>query len=144
MFTSMKTFLTLIFFIFLTVSSFAQGEGALRIKVEGIHKMEGAVAVALYDIPKDYMKNDFRNIHQKISEGDIFVIFDKLPAGNYAISLFHDENSNKELDTNLIGLPTEAYGFGNDARGMFGPPSFSAASVKVSSGQLTDVVIFVK
>ena len=33
-----------------------------------------------------------------------------LPEGEYAISLFHDENENKELDTNFIGIPKEAFG----------------------------------
>ena len=38
-------------------------------------------------------------------------------------------NGNGQLDSNLMGLPTEPYGFANNARGSFGPPSFQAASV---------------
>ena len=54
-----------------------------------------------------------------------------LPEGEYAISLFHDENGNKELDTNFIGIPKEAFGFSNNALGLMGPPSFKSAKLQV-------------
>ena len=44
------------------------------------------------------------------------------------VPLYNDENMNGKLDTNWLGIPTEGYGFSNDAKGMLGPPSFSAAS----------------
>lgn len=30
--------------------------------------------------------------------------------GRYAVSVVHDLNNNRRVDTNLIGLPTEAWG----------------------------------
>jgi uncharacterized protein (DUF2141 family) len=54
-----------------------------------------------------------------------------LPEGEYAVSLFVDENSNGKMDKNAIGIPTEAYGFSNDASGNFGPPSFEQAKFVV-------------
>ena len=67
-----------------------------------------------------------------------FVIRDLAP-GRYALAAFHDENDNGDLDTNLIGIPTEGFGFGNDARAMFGPPDFEAAAVTV--GETSEVVV---
>ena len=61
-----------------------------------------------------------------------FVVADLAP-GRYALSAFHDENDNGELDTNLLGIPSEGYGFGNDASAAFGPPSFEAAAVDVDA-----------
>ena len=57
----------------------------------------------------------------------------ELPAGVYAVGVFHDLNANNRLDTNLFGIPTEQFGFSNNAVGHFGPPSFEAASIQVSS-----------
>ena len=57
----------------------------------------------------------------------------ELPAGVYAVGVFHDLNANNRLDTNLFGIPTEQFGFSNNAVGRFGPPSFEAASIQVSS-----------
>jgi len=33
-----------------------------------------------------------------------------------------------KLDTNWLGIPTEGYGFSNDAKALLSAPSFSAAS----------------
>jgi uncharacterized protein (DUF2141 family) len=54
--------------------------------------------------------------------------FEDIPPGTYAIAVVHDENMNGKLDTNLLGIPTEGYAFSNDAKGLLGAPSFSAAS----------------
>ncbi|MBK7945863.1 MAG: DUF2141 domain-containing protein [Flavobacteriales bacterium] len=54
-----------------------------------------------------------------------------IPPGQHAIKVFHDANANGKLDTNWMGIPNEPYGFGNDARGSFGPPSFEDASVTI-------------
>ena len=49
----------------------------------------------------------------------------ELPAGTYAIGLFVDANG--VMDRNLFKIPKEQYGFSNNARGTFGPPSFEDA-----------------
>jgi len=41
--------------------------------------------------------------------------------GKYAVSVFHDENSNGKLDTNFLGIPREGVGASNNAKGHFGP-----------------------
>lgn len=56
----------------------------------------------------------------------------ELPAGVYAVGVFHDVNANNRLDTNLFGIPKEQFGFSNNVVGRFGPPSFQAASIQVS------------
>ena len=53
----------------------------------------------------------------------------ELPAGTYAIGLFVDANANGVMDRNLFKIPKEQYGFSNNARGAFGPPSFEDASI---------------
>ena len=55
-----------------------------------------------------------------------------MPQGNYAIAVYHDKNKNGKIDTNLLGIPKEDYGFSNDARGKFGPASWNDAVFKVS------------
>jgi uncharacterized protein (DUF2141 family) len=58
--------------------------------------------------------------------------FGAVPAGRYAIALFHDENGNGRLDTRLM-MPREGYGFSRDAPVQFGPPAFARAAFVVSS-----------
>jgi uncharacterized protein (DUF2141 family) len=45
----------------------------------------------------------------------------------YAVVLFQDLNGNGEIDMRRFGRPAEPYGFSNDVRGRFGPPSFEDA-----------------
>ena len=59
----------------------------------------------------------------------------ELPNGIYAISLYHDVNGDGELNkVPLVGLPTEPYGFGNDASGKFGPASFEDSAIEITDG----------
>ena len=63
--------------------------------------------------------------------------FDDLPEGEYAISIFHDENNNNELDTNFLGIPKEGLGASNDARGHFGPPKYKDVKFYLKNGSKT-------
>jgi uncharacterized protein (DUF2141 family) len=60
----------------------------------------------------------------------------RLPPGRYALSVFHDRNSNRKLDTNFLGIPTESSGSSNDAPARFGPPKFRDAVVTVGAEPL--------
>lgn len=61
-------------------------------------------------------------------------VFADLPPGRYAVAAFHDADENGRLTLWPIGLPREAYGFSNDARGRFGPPSFESAAFSLGAG----------
>jgi uncharacterized protein (DUF2141 family) len=50
--------------------------------------------------------------------------FTNLTPGKYAVRYYHDENMNGKMETNLVGKPTEGYGFSNNVIGKFGPPPF--------------------
>jgi uncharacterized protein (DUF2141 family) len=63
--------------------------------------------------------------------GSQSTVFTQLPPGRYAAIVIHDENDNGRLDTNVWGVPTEGYGFSNDALGFLSAPSFDAAAVTV-------------
>ncbi|MFN6130330.1 MAG: DUF2141 domain-containing protein [Planctomycetota bacterium] len=52
------------------------------------------------------------------------------PAG-LAISAYHDQNDNGQLDKSLIGIPTERYGFSNNPKRGYGPPKFDQALIAV-------------
>jgi uncharacterized protein (DUF2141 family) len=64
----------------------------------------------------------------KIRKSQARCDFEDIPPGTYAMAVVHDENMNGKLDTNWAGVPTEGYGFSNNAKGVLGAPSFEAAS----------------
>ena len=63
-----------------------------------------------------------------------------LAPGRYAVAAFHDTDGNGDLTLWPIGLPREAYGFSNDARGRFGPPQFAQAAFDLPASGTTEAV----
>lgn len=53
--------------------------------------------------------------------------------GPYAVSLFHDQNRNNELDT-FLGIPREGFGFSRNPTIRFGPPSFDSVRINIIPG----------
>jgi uncharacterized protein (DUF2141 family) len=66
-------------------------------------------------------------------DGKAVVQFVGLPEGDYAVSVFLDENANMKLDANVFGVPTELYGFSRNARSALGPPQFADAAFRVGA-----------
>ena len=62
--------------------------------------------------------------------------FKDVPAGNYAISLIHDENGNGKLDIAGI-IPREGVGFSRNPHLWFSAPKFKSAEFVVTSGAVT-------
>lgn len=60
------------------------------------------------------------------------LVFDDLAPGRYAVMVTHDENGNGKLDTNIVGMPIEGYGFSNNPRVMR-KPTFEEAAFEVGS-----------
>ena len=64
----------------------------------------------------------------KIQNSESRCDFEACRREGISIAVIHDENMNGKLDTNWLGIPTEGYGFSNNASVLLGTPSFSAAS----------------
>lgn len=104
----------------------------IHVKILNIKNSTGTVACALFEsaegFPTDYLREATNVMVIKIRKDQARCDFEDIPPGTYAMVVIHDENMNGMLDTNFLGVPTEGYGFSNDARGVLGPPAFSAAS----------------
>lgn len=114
--------------------------GDLAVEVRGIAQAKGDVLIALYDKSDTWLKNALRQVKVAAQKGSITTQFKDLPEGNYAISLFHDENVNGRMDSNLMGIPLEPYGFSKDASGNFGPASFEDAKFSLPAGGVSIVI----
>lgn len=105
-----------------------------------IRNSKGTVACALFEspagFPAEYLRHATNIMVIKIRKSQARCDFEDLPPGSYALAVVHDENMNGKLDTNVLGVPKEGYGFSNDAKGLVGAPSFSAASFSYDGGDL--------
>jgi uncharacterized protein (DUF2141 family) len=122
---------TLCFFLVVGFQSFAQY--TLKVKVYGIENTNGQIELSVYNDAKVFPEvgKTYKMVRIDAKVGEITYEFTNLPAGEYAIATFHDENDDKECNTNLIGVPTEAFAFSNDFRPFLSAPDFSDCSFKV-------------
>ena len=112
---------------------------SIRVEVSGMRNDKGQIVCALFSSAPDFPKNGDKAVaHAKalISQGHSACEFPGVPSGRYAVSVFHDENSNGKMDTNFMGIPREGVGASNNARGHFGPPKFDDAVFQYSGGKL--------
>jgi uncharacterized protein (DUF2141 family) len=117
-------------FLALLISTAPVAAADLTITVTGIGSSSGQVRLALFNNPIDFPSGKSvvtRNLPAR--EGEMTVIFEGLTPGPYALALHHDANGNGKMDTSILGLPQEGYGFSNDAPVFLGAPPFDAAAV---------------
>lgn len=106
----------------------------VSVEVLNLKSSKGSVLVSLYNNAKHFPKDPDKAVGKgkaSIENGKAVVTFNNLPAGKYAAAILHDENNNLKMDFSFVGTPREGYGFSNDAKGLFGPPSFEKASFHV-------------
>jgi uncharacterized protein (DUF2141 family) len=120
------------YLLLILVSFFHQqlSSGTLTVTILNFRNNEGQVSVALYNKEEAFPKSPDKAVKlllAPIRDKKSIVVFESLPPGEYAISVFHDENKNGKMDSNFFGIPKEGVGASNDARGHLGPPHYKDA-----------------
>ncbi|MCE3018753.1 MAG: DUF2141 domain-containing protein [Pirellula sp.] len=111
-----------------------------RISVRGFASTSGSCRIAVYSNSASFNQPDKAALRIILPIGGESVIWEpsdeemvKLPEA-VAIAAFQDVNENEKLDKNSLGIPTERYGFSNNPKRGFGPPSFQQAKFTLSTG----------
>jgi uncharacterized protein (DUF2141 family) len=106
---------------------------SLTVTVHGIENDKGSILLALFDNARDFSKKKVRQHKGSVVAKfpTVTYIFKDIPIGIYAVAIYHDKNNNMKLDTKLLGIPVEGYGFSNNVRGVFGSPKFIKASIEL-------------
>ena len=111
----------------------------LEVEVRNLNG-EGDLYLGLFKEGDPFPEKPAARLKIPVTRDRVSGTFSKLDPGEYAVSGFQDENSNGVLDRNLVGVPTERYGFSKDAMGRTGPPKFNDAKVSVGSDDLKIVI----
>lgn len=112
--------------------------GTLTVKVTHFPNDHGMVYLILFNskegFPADYKKG-FRSARKTIQNREATFVFRDIPFDTYAITLFHDENDNQQLDKKMFIFPTEGYGFSNNTKRL-GPPVYEDACFELSARKM--------
>ena len=130
-----------------TLPALALGQSncpGIHVKIMNIRNSTGSIACALFESPEgfptEYLRVATNVMVIKIRKDQARCDFEDIPPGTYAMAVVHDENMNGKLDSNWLGIPTEGYGFSNNAWAILGSPTFSAASFQYN-GQSVDLTM---
>jgi len=122
-------FSAIILFSVYSNSQDSQGQ-KVEVEVTNIDNENGQMLVAIYDTEANWLKKPHKGVYGKIENGVSKVTFTEVPDGTYAISTFHDEDDDGELDT-FLGIPTEDTGASNNAPARMGPPKWEDAKFEI-------------
>ena len=93
----------------------------------------GTLEISLFNSAEFFLQNPYLQTSGPINEdGSYQARFGKVPPGEYAVVVVHDENGNGELDTGFLGFGGESWAFSNDIKPLFGRPSFDEVKFAVS------------
>jgi len=110
------------------------GQADLTVVVSGVRSNRGKVHFALYDSKETFTKKAVCGGTSSIAENRAEWRVGELSAGEYAVAIYHDENEDGKFNMNFLGIPTEDYGFSNDARAGLGPPAWKKVVFQVEGG----------
>jgi uncharacterized protein (DUF2141 family) len=110
----------IICFGLMMISNYVASQYNLEIEILKIKNNEGNIMLQLFDENQKVLTQEM----SVINDNKCAFSLKNLNPGKYAVRYFHDENLNGVMETNMLGKPTEGYGFSNNVTGMFGPPPF--------------------
>lgn len=133
--------------LFITASIFCiqlsiaqETTNSIKVTITNIESNEGTIQVGLYSQEERFLKKTYKSIATKAIKGSVEVVFKNIPNNTYAISLYHDEDGNKELNKLFGMIPTEPYGISNNAKETYSAPSWEKAKFKLENQNLTQFI----
>lgn len=120
------------------VSLAQDNKGKIKIIIAGIKNTNGQILISLHNKNEGFpgtKEHSLLNRALEIKGDTVECEFAKLPYGDYAVAIFHDENSDFKMDTNMFGMPKEGIGISNDAYKMMGPPDYDEAKFDLNGDE---------
>lgn len=112
----------------------------LVVEINDFKNDKGQALIAVFDKKDGFPTKQAKALRRKIGtikNGKTTVIFENLPEGEYAVAVVHDTNKNEKINYNLMGAPTEGYGFSNINHPGLWVPAFSKSTFALSETRQT-------
>jgi uncharacterized protein (DUF2141 family) len=135
----MKTIVKSIIFatVFGLISTLANAQKKynLTVKIEGLQKREGKIYAALKNDANSFPEGaSIKSATVEVSkEGEVFLKFENVLEGKYAVVIYQDLNANATMDFNGQ-MPAEPFGFSNVTM-LMGPPSFEQCAFDLNENK---------
>ncbi len=118
---------------------------SLTLKVSELRSKQGAVHFALFSSPEGFPTDTAKAVKTgrfPVSEVPLTITLEDLPYGHYAVTVFHDENSNDGFDTGAFNFPQEGFGFSDNPPVWKGAPKFQQADFEFKTkNSVVEIVV---
>ena len=141
----MKIFLITIL-IFLSINQVSAQTGTVVVEISGVASNKGLVQIALHNNGNNFPKSKkpYKTASPRAYEEGLTYTFRDVVPGEYAVTVYHDENSNNKLDRYFFGPPKENYGFSRNIYHTFSPPTFDEVKFKLNEDKIMILKIRLK
>lgn len=118
----------------LALAANTQGASQVEVAIEGVRNGRGDLHLCLTRDSRHFPDcgNDPAAIKRTVPASTRQLTLNVAP-GEYALSIFHDENRDRKLDT-FLGIPREGFGFSRNPRILFGAPRFRSVVIGIPQG----------
>ena len=117
-----------------------KGHAHGNVKIVGVEHEEGFIDLKIYIDEDTFLKEELAvvSIRKKPTKRETIIPLTKVHEGIMVIVVYHDENSDGELNTGLFWRPKEGFAFSNNYIPK-GSPKFNKAAINMIHGKQINI-----
>ncbi|MFQ5784859.1 MAG: DUF2141 domain-containing protein [Alphaproteobacteria bacterium] len=111
---------------------------AIIVHVNNVRSAAGLITATVYgNKAEKFLKKEGKLVRVRVParKGSVDICLPVAKPGVYAVTVYHDENGNRDFDKSWFGIPEEGYGISNNPKIVLAPPDFSDAEFKAMNGR---------
>lgn len=134
---------TLLFFIAIFTGLVSNEPPHLTLNITNVESLRGEIVIGVFNAQETFLKEGaaVKTYFVEVGKTAETIVIKDLPKGDYAISLYHDENSNKVCDRNFLGIPKEGYGFSNNIKPKLSAPSYKDCKFSLEKNMVLNIAL---
>ena len=118
--------------------------GDITVVITDLRNAEGEILISLYDKAEGFPKDREAIIHSAAvapdASGQVTIVFEDLPHGDYAIAVLHDEDTSQDMTFGAFHLPKEGYCFSNNVKVRLRAPKFKKTKFTLDGDDVTQTL----
>ncbi|MBW4633323.1 MAG: DUF2141 domain-containing protein [Iphinoe sp. HA4291-MV1] len=124
----------------------AESTTTLTVVVNGLHHKNGEVCLRIYSNEKGFPLSDTSGVQSgctQIKGSSVKKQFSGLKPGTYAVAVVDDQNGDRKLNSDFLGIPQEGFGISKNPTVSIrtGTPKFRDASFPLKKNTTINIVM---
>ena len=132
--------------LLVSISTALSAQYQFTVEVTRLVPGKGYVYFGLYNKKKGFLDEGAASANGKVRAvgNKVTYTFKDLAQGEYAVAVYQDVNDNGKCDRNMIGYPTEGFGFSKNYKPRFSAPKFDEVKIAVRESTNASIALIGK